>query len=58
MNEKFLFGIALGMLGGAVIATNSMKARQLIKDGQTEVLKQVDKMSAAASKPKAAKSKQ
>ena len=27
MDDKFLFGLALGMLGGAVIATNSLKAR-------------------------------
>ena len=31
MDDKFLFGLALGMLGGAVIATNSLKARNAVK---------------------------
>ena len=42
MNEKFLFGVVLGMVGGAVLATNSAKTRQLVKDGQTEVQKRVE----------------
>lgn len=33
MDDKFLFGLALGMLGGAVIATNSLKARNAVKQG-------------------------
>ncbi len=41
MNDKFFMGIALGMLGGALIVTNSVKARQVIKDGQEEVKKKV-----------------
>ena len=28
MDDKFLFGVVLGMLGGAVLVTNSVKARQ------------------------------
>jgi hypothetical protein len=37
MDDKFLCGIILGMLGGAVLATNSAKARQLVRDGQEQV---------------------
>ena len=53
MNEKFLFGVVLGMIGGAVLVTNSAKARQLIKDGQTEVQKKVE----VIAKPKTQTSK-
>lgn len=45
MDDKFFFGIVLGMLGGAVLATNSVKTRQLVKDGQTEVAKKVEEIS-------------
>ena len=48
MDEKFLTGILLGMIGGAVLVTNSVKARQMVKDGQTQVKKKV----AEISKPK------
>ena len=41
MNDKFLCGIILGMLGGALITTNSVKARKMVKDGQDQV---IDKM--------------
>lgn len=41
MNDKLFLGIALGMLGGVLLATNSVKARQVIKDGQEEVKKKV-----------------
>ena len=44
MGDKFLFGVILGMLGGAVIATNSAKARKMIKDGQQQVKERVDGM--------------
>ncbi len=37
MDDKFLCGILLGMIGGAVIATNSAKARQVVRDGQETV---------------------
>jgi hypothetical protein len=39
MSEKFLCGVILGMLGGAVLVTNSVKARNLIQEGQAEVEK-------------------
>ena len=44
MDDKFLTGIVLGMLGGALIVTNSVKARQFIKDGQDRVVKTMDDM--------------
>lgn len=45
MDEKFLAGIVLGMLGGALIVTNSVKVRQLVKDGQSQVIQKVEDMS-------------
>ena len=39
MDDKFFMGVALGMLGGAILVTNSVKVRQMVKDGQ-EQLKQ------------------
>ncbi len=44
MNDKFLFGVILGMLGGAVLATNSVKARQAVKKGQEQVLEKAETM--------------
>lgn len=41
MDDKFLVGVVLGMLGGAVLVTNSVKARQVVKSGQEQVM---DKM--------------
>ncbi len=45
MDDKFLCGIVLGMLGGAIIATNSAKARQAVKDGQEQVKQKMDELS-------------
>ena len=33
--EKFLIGLAVGMVGGALIVANNYKARQLVRKGQT-----------------------
>ena len=44
MNDKFLFGVALGMLGGATIVANSVKARQMVKDGQDQLVKKVQEI--------------
>ena len=49
MNDKFLFGIVLGMLGGAVIVSNSSKARKLIKDGQQQLKDKVDSLETSSS---------
>ncbi|MBR0189607.1 MAG: hypothetical protein IJQ23_04410 [Clostridia bacterium] len=50
MNEKFIFGLALGMLGGAVIATNSVKARQMVKSGQQQVVEKAETLTKKKSK--------
>ena len=42
MDDKFLCGVILGMLGGAVLVTNSAKARQMVKDGQEQVKDKVN----------------
>ena len=45
MDDKFLCGIILGMVGGAVLVTNSVKARQMVKDGQSQVKQKVEQLS-------------
>ncbi len=44
MDDKFLCGILLGMIGGAVIATNSAKARQVVRDGQESVKEKLNEV--------------
>lgn len=44
MDDKFLCGMLLGVIGGAVLATNSAKARQIVKDGQEQVKEKVEQM--------------
>ena len=43
MEDSFLCGVLLGMLGGALVATNSQKARQMVKEGQEQVKEKVSK---------------
>ncbi len=50
MDDKFLTGIVLGMVGGALIVTNSVRARQLVKESQQEVKEKVEKLSAKNNK--------
>ena len=50
MNDKFLFGVVLGMLGGAVIVTNSVKARQMVKSGQQQVVEKAETLTKKAGK--------
>ena len=50
MDDKFMFGVILGMLGGALIATNSVKARQLVKDGQTQIVEKAETLTKKAGK--------
>jgi hypothetical protein len=45
MGEKFLCGMILGLIGGAVIATNSVKARQMVRDGQEQVKQKMEEIS-------------
>ena len=44
MEKSFCVGLALGMLGGALIVANSYKARKIIKDGQEQVKNKVSEM--------------
>ena len=50
MKDKFLFGIILGMLGGAVIATNSAKTSQLVKGGQEQIVEKAETLTKKAGK--------
>lgn len=43
MNKEFLFGLALGMLGGALIVTNCRQAKELVEMGQREIKKKIKK---------------
>lgn len=45
MDDKFLCGMILGVIGGAVLATNSQRARQVVREGQEQVKQKVDEMS-------------
>ena len=44
MDDKFLYGMLLGFIGGAVLATNSSKARQMVRDGQLTVKEKVEEL--------------
>lgn len=48
MDEKFLVGVCLGMVGGALIVANSVKARQMVESG-TKMAK--DKVTELMDKP-------
>ncbi len=50
MDDKFLCGMLLGVLGGAVLATNSAKARQMVRDGQEQVKQKVEDMTKSTKK--------
>ena len=55
MDDKLLFGIVLGMLGGAVLVTNSVKARQIVREGQDQVKEKVSQMSKPSKKATSSK---
>lgn len=40
--DKFIAGLALGMIGGALIVANSNRTRTLVKKGQEEMISKVD----------------
>ena len=44
MEKLFCLGLALGMVGGALIVANSYKARSLVKKSQAEIMQKVDEM--------------
>ena len=42
--KYFCIGLALGMVGGAIIVANSTKARQMVKDGQSEIRRKAEEL--------------
>ena len=44
MDDKFMFGLCVGMLGGALLVANSNKAKQIIKDGQEQAMQKVEQL--------------
>lgn len=50
MDDKFLIGVVLGMLGGGLLVANSNKIRQKIKVGQEEAMKKINDMTEKQSK--------
>ena len=44
MEKLFCLGIALGMVGGALIVANSYKARSLVKKSQAELMQKMDEL--------------
>ena len=42
MDDKFLCGLCLGMLGGAVIIANSNKARKAVMDSQEKIIEKLE----------------
>lgn len=42
MDKTFIMGLALGMVGGALIVANCKKARTLIKKSQDEIVDKVN----------------
>ena len=38
MDRDFYFGVIAGMLGGALIAANSLKVRKALREGQEQVM--------------------
>ena len=41
MEKNFIFGLVLGMVGGALIVANSYKARKLVKESQEQIKEKV-----------------
>ena len=42
MDDKFLCGLCLGMIGGALLIANSNKARKAVIDGQEKILEKIE----------------
>ena len=42
MEKMFCLGLALGMVGGALIVANSYKARSLVKKSQEDLKEKID----------------
>ena len=44
MDDKFLCGIVLGMLGGVLVASNSLKVRKTVCDCQQQMSEKVEEL--------------
>ena len=55
MNEKFWCGMIIGVLGGALIVANSVKAKKAVIDGQEQVVKMVEEVTTKKPSKKTAK---
>ena len=42
MDDKFLCGLCLGMIGGAVIVANSNKARKAVTETQEQIIQKIE----------------
>lgn len=45
MEKDFTLGLIIGLLGGALLITNSYKARKMVKDSQEQIKNKVCQMS-------------
>ena len=52
MDDKFLCGLGLGMLGGALLIANSVKAKNAVKSGQEMVMEKIGDLKKNAEKSK------
>ncbi len=52
MDDKFLCGMLLGVVGGAILATKSAKTRQLVRDGEAQVMQKIEDMGKSTKKEK------
>ena len=43
-SKMFMVGLALGMVGGALIVANSQKARRIVKDSQEQLRKKAEEL--------------
>ena len=41
MDKDFYIGVIAGMLGGALLAANSIKVRKAVQDGQEQVMNSI-----------------
>ena len=44
MDKNFAIGLALGIICGALVVSNSYKARKLVKDSQTQIKEKVSNL--------------
>ena len=55
--KAFIYGLCLGMIGGALLVANSQKVRKMVKDSQEIIQKKAEEMSDNAKKVKQSEEK-